>query len=272
MTKQDIKTIINLCDYINESEEFPVDIETIISEHNWASFNGYSKYPDYICTDGNWLLLKSQNGVEAQNVDAEFIEEIIDEMMESSMISSYENELQVFRGLYNLQVRNLRKSLGNRIAELRAVKNMKQNELADAAGINRTNIVKIENGRYNVSLDILSKIATALKCRLDILTLEESDELIKLRMTLKAERVFRYYNARCKDINIFGDWAVNSCGDIVNYTKGYPIYDYNLAPYNYSKEQALTYWYDHLSEKRDFDVDNFVKAFSCAWNLAISDE
>lgn len=80
--------------------------------------------------------------------------------------------------------------------------------------------------------------------------------------------VFSYYEADDDGVMVFGDWAVNKYGDMVNYTKRYPIYYYDLIPYNYNKEQTSTYWYDHISEKYDFDAEHFLEAFEYAYPLA----
>lgn len=61
-----------------------------------------------------------------------------------------------------------RERIGKRIAELRTSKGYTVRQLAELSGVNYTNIGKIENGRYNVSIDILSKICNALGCRIDI--------------------------------------------------------------------------------------------------------
>ena len=67
-------------------------------------------------------------------------------------------------------VRNLkeRERIGMRLAELRKKKNMTQEELAALCGVNRVNISKIEKGAYNVSIDILSKVAVSLGCEVDV--------------------------------------------------------------------------------------------------------
>lgn len=61
-----------------------------------------------------------------------------------------------------------RRKVGQMIARLREDKGMTQQELADAAKINRVNLSKIENGRYNVSIDILGNILSALSAEIDI--------------------------------------------------------------------------------------------------------
>lgn len=60
-----------------------------------------------------------------------------------------------------------RKRIGERIAEIRAIKRMTQQEVADIAELNRSNISRIESGMYNVTLDTLAKIASALGKRID---------------------------------------------------------------------------------------------------------
>jgi DNA-binding Xre family transcriptional regulator len=58
--------------------------------------------------------------------------------------------------------------IGKRIAEIRQEKGLSIRQLAEACGVNFANIYKIENGKYNVSVDILGKICEALNCRIDI--------------------------------------------------------------------------------------------------------
>lgn len=61
-----------------------------------------------------------------------------------------------------------REYIGKRIAEIRKAKGMSIRQLADASGVNFANIYKIENGKYNVSIDILNKICLALRVELKI--------------------------------------------------------------------------------------------------------
>jgi transcriptional regulator with XRE-family HTH domain len=63
---------------------------------------------------------------------------------------------------------NNREYIGKRIAEIRKAKGMSIRQLADASGVNFANIYKIENGKYNVSIDILNKICKALGVELKI--------------------------------------------------------------------------------------------------------
>lgn len=61
-----------------------------------------------------------------------------------------------------------RERVGQKIFEARKKRHLTQEELASLCGVNRVNISKIEKGAYNVSIDILSKIAFALGCAVDI--------------------------------------------------------------------------------------------------------
>ena len=63
---------------------------------------------------------------------------------------------------------NERIRIGNRIAELRRQSGLSVRELADKCGVTYQNINKIENGKYSVGIDVLSKIAEGLGCKVDI--------------------------------------------------------------------------------------------------------
>ena len=55
-----------------------------------------------------------------------------------------------------------RQRIGKRIAEIRKECGMTQQVLADAVGLQRPHISRIEAGRYSVGLDTLSAIASAM--------------------------------------------------------------------------------------------------------------
>lgn len=60
--------------------------------------------------------------------------------------------------------------LGQRIAEIRKSIGMTQEELAEKAGLQRTHIVRIEQGRYNVGVDTLQAIADVLGYDVELIT------------------------------------------------------------------------------------------------------
>ena len=55
-----------------------------------------------------------------------------------------------------------RKRIGTDISELRKAKGMTQQQVADATGVQRNHISRIEAGRYSVGFDTLQTIAEAL--------------------------------------------------------------------------------------------------------------
>ena len=61
-----------------------------------------------------------------------------------------------------------RKYIGCKITKLRKEKGLTQEQLSQMTGLDRANIAKIENGRYNTGIDIIGKICDALGCRIDI--------------------------------------------------------------------------------------------------------
>ena len=65
---------------------------------------------------------------------------------------------------------NTREYIGKSIAEIRQAKGLSIRQLAEASGVNFANIYKIENGKYNVSIDILGKICDALDCKIDVIS------------------------------------------------------------------------------------------------------
>ena len=61
-----------------------------------------------------------------------------------------------------------RSRIGSRLKEIRERKGMEAKSIARLAGIDPSNLSKIESGRYSVGLDILSKIASTIGANVDI--------------------------------------------------------------------------------------------------------
>lgn len=61
-----------------------------------------------------------------------------------------------------------RKKIGAMIIESRKSKGLTQEMLSEMSGLDRTNIAKIENGKYSVGVDVLGKICKALEVELKI--------------------------------------------------------------------------------------------------------
>lgn len=66
-----------------------------------------------------------------------------------------------------MEVSDNRKRIGKKITQLRKEAGLSQENLAEIAGLDRTNVSKIENGRYNISIDLLSKVVSALNADID---------------------------------------------------------------------------------------------------------
>ncbi|MFG6386069.1 MAG: helix-turn-helix domain-containing protein [Muribaculaceae bacterium] len=66
----------------------------------------------------------------------------------------------------------IRTEIGTKIRNAREAAALSQQQLADLAGIDRTNVAKIETGRYNVTLETLSRICTAMGLNLDLIAPE----------------------------------------------------------------------------------------------------
>lgn len=62
----------------------------------------------------------------------------------------------------------IKQKVGNRIRELRNKAGLSQEKLALAANLDRTYIASVENGKRNISIVNLEKIANALGCTLEI--------------------------------------------------------------------------------------------------------
>lgn len=65
-----------------------------------------------------------------------------------------------------------RKRIGERIKELRNKRGLDAKTLATRISIDASNLSRIEQGRYSVGFDILSKIANALNAKVDIVEIE----------------------------------------------------------------------------------------------------
>ncbi len=71
---------------------------------------------------------------------------------------------------------NRLKNIGINIRKLRKFKHLSQIELAVAVGIDRAYLSEIENGRTNVSINILYAIADSLELSIVDLLAENKDE------------------------------------------------------------------------------------------------
>ncbi len=61
-----------------------------------------------------------------------------------------------------------RTRIGNRIRQIRTERGIEARDLASLVGIDAANLSRIENGKYSVGIDILSKIAASLGKKIDL--------------------------------------------------------------------------------------------------------
>ena len=64
--------------------------------------------------------------------------------------------------MFDLPRMNIKLKIGQRIKELRKVLELSQESLAYKAEVDRTYVTDVENGRRNVSIEILERIIKAL--------------------------------------------------------------------------------------------------------------
>ena len=77
------------------------------------------------------------------------------------------------------QKQQTRDRIGQRIAQLRKLAGMSQEQLSERAGLQRTHVSRIEAGKYAVTLEVVQAIAEALGMTVDIIDprLEGLDKL-----------------------------------------------------------------------------------------------
>jgi len=65
----------------------------------------------------------------------------------------------------------------NRLAELRGINKMTQEDLAIRAGVSRQTIISLEKGKYNPSLQLAHRLAKIFKLAIeDVFIFEEDDQ------------------------------------------------------------------------------------------------
>jgi DNA-binding Xre family transcriptional regulator len=73
-----------------------------------------------------------------------------------------------FMGMSSGDRQGERTRIGKKIRQIREEKGIEAKDLAKLANIDAANLSRIEQGRYSVGLDILSRIAFVLGCQIDI--------------------------------------------------------------------------------------------------------
>lgn len=67
------------------------------------------------------------------------------------------------------QKQQVRERIGGRVATLRKLKGMTQEQLAQEAGLQRTHVNRIETGKYAVTIDVVQAIAQVFGMTVDLI-------------------------------------------------------------------------------------------------------
>ena len=90
------------------------------------------------------------------------------------MRGMYRNRLDPFLWVINDRDKE-RERIGKRIKEIRKAQNMDAKTLAQKIGIDAGNLSRIEQGKFSVGIDILNRIASVLKMKIDFVPQNPND-------------------------------------------------------------------------------------------------
>lgn len=65
---------------------------------------------------------------------------------------------------------DIRKSIGQRLAELRRGSGFSQAEVAELSGLKQQNVARVEAGKYAPTVETVAKIAEVLGCEIQIIS------------------------------------------------------------------------------------------------------
>lgn len=137
------------------------------------------KMVEVVAPDGETFQIYSQIGIydseETQHYYLHLVEAIFDKHFSEDkevMSNRIWREMMLngvpFIGMSSGNRQGERARIGGRIRQLREAKNMEARDLAQLAGIDAANLSRIEQGKYSVGLDILSRIAFVLGAHIDL--------------------------------------------------------------------------------------------------------
>lgn len=139
---------------------------------------------EVIAPDGEVFTVLCQIGAytnkETQDIELHWLESLFDKNFSADkeeMINAIWRESMQFAiggGIIGISTGTRHKDrarIGERIRQIRMDRGMEARDLARLAGVDAANLCRIENGKYSVGLDILSKIAAALGKKIDFVDL-----------------------------------------------------------------------------------------------------
>ncbi|MDR0611985.1 MAG: helix-turn-helix domain-containing protein [Dysgonamonadaceae bacterium] len=124
---------------------------------------------NWVCADTiNGIVCVFENGRFNETQEFTILEDIA--MPDANKLARAANDMAAWlrANHYAKIMISHRERIGKRIAGLRKKQGISQIKLAELTGIAASNIARIELGKYSTGIDLLSKIAHALGCQLDV--------------------------------------------------------------------------------------------------------
>lgn len=81
-----------------------------------------------------------------------------------------------FEALIEIQKQEIKNRILNSYIEMRKKNGITQQQIAEYTGMQRTNIVRIESGKYTPTLEVLIKLAAAVGMDLEVRLVERKTE------------------------------------------------------------------------------------------------
>lgn len=141
------------------------------------------KMVEVIAPDGEVFIVLSKIGIytneETRQYQLRLVETFFDknfsddkEKMTNNIWRDFTLNGVTFLGMMSGDRQGERTRIGKKIRKIREEKRIEAKDLAKLAKIDAANLSRIEQGKYSVGLDILSKIAFALGCQIDIVPIQ----------------------------------------------------------------------------------------------------
>lgn len=156
------------------------------SEEEFLAFDFKSKakiIDDYmvevVAPDGEVFFVMAQIGIyiseETRHYQLHLVEWIFDKNFSDDKEKMTDNIWRdlllngvTFMGMSSGDRQGQRTRIGKKIRQIREEKGIEAKDVAKLANIDAANLSRIEQGKYSVGLDILSRIAFVLGCQIDI--------------------------------------------------------------------------------------------------------
>ena len=130
--------------------------------------NEVSYYIVTIPFDKDCPLLKVNFDIDSETIEVDGQQYVVNDCL----VSDNGEVINIICDRIKSRVEEERLRIGQRIAQVRNEHGMTQQQLADAVGVSREHIGRIEAGKYSVGLDILVKVAKALDMKLELVKMD----------------------------------------------------------------------------------------------------